>query len=88
MYTSAAIKDATKYLNTLDLLPYIEMFKNSSNDFDVYALRDYLEEKYPYEDGYSATLFDCFDAEDIVNYLKERYHLNIRENIEVKYYFI
>lgn len=77
------INNVTDYLNTIDLIPYLEKFKGKT----VKDMMDKLEEEYPYTDEYSEILFDVISEEDFADYLNNRYGLNIRETT-VTYYYI
>ena len=70
-----AINNVFSYLDTLDLNPYINTFKNKK----VEDLMDKLEVIFPYKDGFSETLFDAIAEDEFVDYLNKKYNLDIRE---------
>jgi hypothetical protein len=76
------IKKVFKYLDTIDLQPYIDKYKGK----DLYDLMEKLEEKYEYNDEFSETLFDYIKASEFADYLNERYNLNIKETEVIKHY--
>jgi len=78
-----AINNVFGYLDTIDLLPYINIFNNSV----VWKLMDALSEKYPYKDKYSVTLFDAVTEDEFADYLRDRYKITIREKTETQTYF-
>jgi len=77
------IKKVFKYLDAIDLQPYITEFK----DKDLYDLMEKLEETYDYKDEFSETLFDYIKASEFADYLNEKYNLNIKETDVIKHYY-
>jgi len=78
-------KKVFKYLDSIDLLPYINEFKEK----DLYDLMEKLEEIYDYKDEFSETLFDYIKVSEFAEYLNKRYNLNIKETeIISSYYYI
>jgi len=77
-----AIANVFKFLDSLDLMPYIKEFEYK----EIHDLMDKLEETFPYEDGYSKTLFDAIGDDEFVDYLNNKYNLNIREQEVINYY--
>lgn len=78
-----ALNNVFKFLDNIDLRPYIIQFKHET----VYDLMEVLNKNYPYKDQYSEFLFDAVNESEFVDYLNERYGLNIRETT-VSYYYI
>lgn len=79
-----AISNVFNFLDTIDLTSYLEKYKNK----EVYDLQDELEEKYPYQDEYSATLFDCVAVDEFCGYLDKRYGANITSEETVTKWYI
>ena len=52
------------YLDTINLLPYLDSFKCST----VRDMMDKLEKDYPFKDKYSETLFDAIAEDEFVDY--------------------
>ena len=55
------------FLNTLDLIPYLDKDKSISDIMDIIEDRhnnEYTEEEY---------IFNCMDSRDFIKYLEERY---------------
>lgn len=78
-----SLKLVFKYLDTIDLLPYLKKFKRKT----VRDMIEELDQKYPYIDKYSKSLFDGVAEDEFVEYLNQRYNLDIRETT-VSYYYI
>lgn len=78
-----AIANVFSFLDTIDLQPYIEKYKNK----EVYDLEDELERIYEYKDEYSETLFDCVATDEFCDYLNKRYgKYTASEETVTKYY--
>ncbi|WP_297419361.1 hypothetical protein [Clostridium sp.] len=75
-------KNVFDYLDTIDLLPYLRKFNNKN----IYYLMDKLEELFPFKDEYSESLFDAMGSDEFVEYLNNKYNLNIHEEVVCSYY--
>ena len=71
-----------KFLDKLDLTPYIKEFNNENID----NLMDKLEGMCSFNDGYSETLFDAIGIEGFIDYLNEKYKITISEETVTRYY--
>jgi len=78
-----AIANVFKYLDGIDLMPYINKFKYRKLD----ELMAELSRIFPYEDEYSTTLFDAIAEDEFVDYLNKKYDVTISEET-ISYYFI
>lgn len=72
-----------KFLDTKELI--YDISKAQEHHYSVHELMDYLEEKYPYKDKFSDTLFDCIDQGNFIEYIEERYEIKAIE--QINYYF-
>jgi len=70
------------YLNTINLLPYLKVFKCKI----VRDMMKKLEEDFLFKDEYSETLFDAVTEEEFADYLNKRYDLKIKESIVTCFY--
>lgn len=77
------VNNVFRYLNTIELKSYLKDFEDKT----IKDLMDKLELDFPYEDEHSESLFDSVAEDEFVDYLNERYNLNIKETI-VSYYYI
>lgn len=78
-----ATDNVYRFLDTIDLQPYLDKFKNKQVD----DLEDELESLYPYEDAYSKSLFDFISTDEFCTYLDNRYGKYItREETITRYY--
>lgn len=60
-------KKEQAFLNTLDLIPYLDKDKSISDIMDIIEDRhndEYIEEEY---------IFNCMDSWDFIKYLEKRY---------------
>lgn len=78
-----AMEMVFKFLDSIDILPYIEEFKGQK----LSDMMDKLEEDYPYKDKYSSCLFDAITNDEFAKYLNKRYNLKIEE-VTITYYRI
>lgn len=78
-----ALQLAFKYLDTIDLSPYLKRFKRKT----IRDLINILDQDYPYDDKYSECLFDCITEDEFVQYLNQKYNLNIKKTM-ISYYYI
>lgn len=81
-FNDAAINNVFTFLDTIDLKPYLNQFKNKT----IKELMDKLESDYPYTDDSSESLFDYVSEDEFIYYLIEKYKIKIKEHIEVKNY--
>lgn len=77
-----ALKNIFKFLDTIDLTLSIEKYKGK----DIRQLMKYLSSKYNYKDEYSESLFDIVAEDEFVEYINNKYNLNIRESVTINYY--
>jgi predicted HTH domain antitoxin len=78
---SEAVKNVYKYLNDIDLMPYLIEYEGK----ELYELMQELAEIFLYRDQYSETLFDAVTEDEFTWYLNEKYGLNIQEEIISSY---
>jgi len=71
-----------KFLDKIDLIPYIKEFNNENID----NLMDKLEGMCSFNDGYSKTLFDTIGVDGFVDYLTDKYKTHISEQTVTRYY--
>lgn len=77
-----ALQNIFVFLDTIDLTSSIDKYKGK----DIGELMEYLSSKYEYKDEYSESLFDVVAEEEFVEYLNNKYNLNIRESVTINYY--
>lgn len=77
-----AMKNVFNFLDTFDLTEYIIEYKNKT----VRELMVKLSDEYCYSDEYSSSLFDIISEDEFVEYLNNKYGLNIKETVIIRYY--
>lgn len=77
-----AMKNVFNFLDTFDLTEYIIEYKNKT----VRELMAKLSDEYCYSDEYSSSLFDIISEDEFVEYLNNKYGLNIKETVIIRYY--
>jgi|GEM_PF-4173444 len=70
-----ALSNVWHYLDTIDLMPYLKKFENK----ELHNLIENLNKTFPYKDEWSEILFDAVGEDEFMDYLNEKYNLNIRE---------
>jgi hypothetical protein len=70
-----ALNNTIKFLDSIDLAPYINEYKGGR----LYDLMDKLELDFKFKDEYSESLFDCMSENEFIHYLNKKYKCRCEE---------
>jgi hypothetical protein len=68
------------FLDTIDLKPLI--YEAIEEGYDLYTVMEMIEDKYSDEYEKEDFIFNNIDISEFRTYLKEKYHMNVREVTE------